>query len=249
MRKNSQYFLSVALTAALALFCSSVYAQEKSPTGAKPDFDMTASYIEACSCDMFCPCYFNTHSTHHMDEHHMDAHFCRANLVLKVDKGYYKNTKLDGAKVWVSTDLGSEWSTGKDSWAVINYDPSVTPEQRVALNDIIGQLYPFQWQKFDVDTQGFTWDVNEKTGVARAKMNNGKGEVVLERGKGDDPNREIVMQNLKYWQAQSNDGFRMWQNKHEELEGKGHKFSYDGTNGFLITIHFSGKAKTTVSGN
>src|SRR4029077_9453596 len=208
MRRNSQYFLFVALTAVLVLFCSSVYAQEKSPTGAKPDFDMTASYIEACSCDMFCPCYFNTHSTHHMDEHHMDAHFCRANLVLKVDKGYYKNTKLDGAKVWIATDLGSEWSTGKASWAVLNYDPSVTPEQRVALNDIIGQLYPFQWQKFDVDTQGFTWDVDEKTGVARAKMNNGKGEVVLERGKGDDPNHEIVMQNLKYWQAQSNDGFR-----------------------------------------
>jgi uncharacterized protein DUF1326 len=232
----------LALVVSLVYFTS--FAQEK-PSADKPDFDITASYIEACSCDMFCPCYFNTHSTNHMgmSEHHMEEHFCRANLVLKVDKGYYKATKLDGAKAWVSTDLGSEWSTGKDSWAVINYDPSVTPEQRAALNDIIGQLYPFQWQKFDVDTQGFTWDVNEKTGVARAKMNNGKGEVVLERGKGDDPNREIVMQNLKYWQAQSNDGFRMWKSKHEEFEGKGHKFSYDGTNGFLITIHFSGKAK------
>jgi len=28
------------------------------------------------------------------------------------------------------------------------------------------------------------------------------------------------MQNLKYWQAQSNDGFRMWKSKHEEFEGK-----------------------------
>src|SRR5260221_6192975 len=240
--------LVAVLVVAAGLIYFSSYAQEKS---AKPDFEMTASYIEACSCDMFCPCYFNTHSTNHMGmgEHHVDEHFCRANLVLKVDKGHYKETKLDGAKVWIATDLGSDWNTGKDSWAVLNYDPSVTPEQKTALNDIIGQLYPFKWQKFNVDTQGFTWDVDEKAGVARAKMNNGKGEVVLYKYKGDDPNREIVVQNLKYWTAQSNDGFRMWKNKHEEFEGKDHKFSYEGTNGFLITIHFSGQAKSVAANN
>ena len=117
----------VALAASLIYFTSS--AQEKT---SKPDFDMTASYIEACSCDMFCPCYFNTHSTNHMEmgEHHAEEHFCRANLVLKVDKGYYKDTKLDGTKVWISTDLGSDWSTGKDSWLVVNFDPSVSKDNK-----------------------------------------------------------------------------------------------------------------------
>ena len=243
MRRIALFFASFLLAMAVALVFFSTRAQEKSASAAKPDFDITASYIEACSCDMFCPCYFNTRSTHHMDEHHMEAHYCRANLVLKVDKGYYKDTKLDGAKVWVATDLGSEWSTGADSWAVVNYDPGVTPEQKAALNDIIGQLYPFKWQKFDVDTQGFTWMIDRKTGVAHAKMNNRKGEVVLEKVKGDDPNHEVVIHNLKYWQAQTNDGFRMWKSKHEAFDGKGHNFSYDGTNGFLITIHFSGMAK------
>src|SRR3981189_2998769 len=209
MRRVSRLLLLPLLALAASFIYFTSPAQEKT---SKPDFDMTASYLEACSCDMFCPCYFNTHSTNHMGmgEHHMDEHFCRANLVLKVDKGYYKSTKLDGAKVWIATDLGSDWSTGKDSWAVLNYDPSVTPEQKSALNDIIGQLYPFKWQKFDVDTQGFTWDVDEKAGGAKAKMNNGKAEVILKKEKGDDPNREIVMQNLTYWKSQSNDGFRMW---------------------------------------
>jgi hypothetical protein len=137
----------LALAPSLIYFTTS--AQEKS---SKPEFDMTASYIEACSCDMFCPCYFNTHSTNHMDEHQMDAHFCRANLVLKVDKGYYKETKLDGAKVWIATDLGSDWSTGKDSWLVVNFDPSVSKEQQAALADILGQVYPIPWQKKGVDT-------------------------------------------------------------------------------------------------
>ena len=229
----------LALAASLIYFTSS--AQEKS---SKPDFDMTASYIEACSCDMFCPCYFNTHSTNHMDEHQMDAHFCRANLVLKVDKGYYKDTKLDGAKVWIASDLGSDWSTGKDSWLVVNFDPSVSKEQQAALADILGQLYPIPWQKKAVETAAFSWNVDTKAGVAHAKMDSGKGEVLLERVKGDNPSDEVVVHNLKYWGAQSNDGFRMWKSQHEAFEGEGHKFSYDGTNGFLITIHFSGMAKS-----
>src|ERR1700686_3720784 len=107
----------LALAVSLVHFTSS--AQEKS---SKSDFEFTDNYIEACICNMFCPCYFNTHATHHMDGQQMDAHFCRANLVLKVDEGYYKDTKLDGAKVWLANDLGSDWSTGKDSWMVVNYD-------------------------------------------------------------------------------------------------------------------------------
>src|SRR6202795_4762771 len=185
----------LALAASLIYFTSS--AQEKS---SKPDFDMTASYIEACSCDMFCPCYFNTHSTHHinMGENHTAENFCRANLVLKVDKGYYKETKLDGAKVWIATDLGSDWSTGKDSWLVVNFDPSVSKEQQTAMADILGQLYPIPWQKKAVDTAAFSWNVDTKTGMAHAKMNNGKGEVILERVGGNNASHEVIIHNLKY---------------------------------------------------
>jgi len=241
LSRVARLFPFFAIVFAFSFLYFRSYAQEK-PSTDKPDFDITASYIEACSCDMFCPCYFNTRSTHHHE-----GEYCRANLVLKMDKGYYKETKLDGAKVWLAVDLGSDWSTGKDSWMVAHFDPSVTPEQKAALGDILGQLYPMKWQKADVDTAAFTWSVDNKAGVAHAKMNNGKGEVILERASGNDPNHEIVMRNLKYWLAQSNDGFRMWKSKHEAYDGHDHKFSYDGTNGFLITIHFSGKAKAAAA--
>jgi len=241
MRRLARVISPAFLVLAAGLIYFSSFAQEKS---SKSDFEMTASYIEACSCDMFCPCYFNTHSTNHMEEHHMDAHFCRANLVLKVDKGHYKETKLDGAKVWIGSDLGSDWSTGKDSWLVANFDPSVSKEQQAALLDILTQLYSaIPFQKKAVSNTAFSWDVDTKTGVAHAKMDDGKGEVVLERVAGNKPGEEVVMRNLKYWSAQTNDGFRMWKSKHEAFEGDGHKFSYDGTNGFLITIHYSGMAK------
>lgn len=207
-------------------------------SGSNRDFDITSTYIEACSCDMFCPCYFNTHSTAH--EH---AHFCRANLVFRVDKGHYKDVQLDGAKVWLSSDLGSDWSTGKDSWVVVTYDPSVSPAQQAALDDIVAQLYPFKWTWMKTDKAAFTWDIDTKAGVATAKRADGKGEVMLERVKGDNPGEEVVMKNLRYWNAQSNEGFRMWKSRHEMYEEQGQKFDYSGTNGFLITIHFTGAAK------
>jgi len=97
MRYLPRLLLLFMLAFAVSLIYFTTAAQEKTP---KADFDMTASYIEACSCDMFCPCYFNTHSTNHMDmgEKHAEEHFCRANLVLRVDKGTYKDVKLDGAR-------------------------------------------------------------------------------------------------------------------------------------------------------
>jgi hypothetical protein len=240
MKGTLVLILAIGLTGGLAL--AQYDAAPKDKAAAKPDFDITASYIEACSCDMFCPCYYNTRSTHHHE-----GDYCRANLVLRTDKGYYKDTKLDGAKVWLATDLGSDWSTGKDSWVVIHYDTAVTPAQKAAFNDILGQLYPMKWQHADVDTAGFSWKVDAKTGEAHAKMDNGKGEVVLERVVGNDPTHEVIVHNLKYWMAQSNNGFRMWKNKHEAFDGHGHNFSYDGTNGFLITIHFTGQAKAAAA--
>ena len=129
-----------------------------------------------------------------------------------------------------------------------NFDPSVSKEQEAALLDVLTQLYSaIPFQKKGVSHTAFSWDVDAKSGVAHAKMADGKGEVVLERVGGNKPGEEVVMRNLKYWSAQSNDGFRMWKSKHEAFEGDGHKFAYDGTNGFLITIHYSGMAKAAAA--
>src|SRR5260370_9549779 len=128
--------------------------------------------MEAWSWGMFCPCYFNDHSTNHMamGEHHAEEHFCRANLVLKVDKGNYKDVKLDGAKVWLGSDLGSDWSTGKDSWLEVNFDPSVSKEQQAALLDVLTHLYSaIPFQKKSVSNTAFPRDVDTKPAVAHAQ--------------------------------------------------------------------------------
>ena len=67
----------------------------------KPEWAMNATAIEACSCPMFCQCYFNTKPAGHGDHagHGGEAkHFCRANNAYKVNKGYVGTTNLDGGK-------------------------------------------------------------------------------------------------------------------------------------------------------
>ena len=244
MRRAFWLLLSLCLVVGIALAQYGKPAEGKATaqTAAKPDFKITASYIEACSCDMFCPCYFNDHATVHGS-----AHFCKFNNVLRVDRGYYKTTKLDGVKVWLSGDLGSEWGKGKADWLVVTFDPAVTKAQKEAMTDILFQLYPLKWNVLGVDSVPIDWKVEGDT--AHARLGNGNGEVILTRfaSNNNDSKQEVVIQNLKYWGAQSNTGFRMWKNKRHYYAGHGQKTEFSGTNGFLVTITFSGQAKKAAS--
>src|SRR5260370_20325443 len=79
-------------------------------TPGKPAWQMKADYVEACSCHLFCPCYFNQHAEH--------PH-CEFNMAVKVREGYSGNTDLAGAQSWLS---GRHWAaagTKKESECVL----------------------------------------------------------------------------------------------------------------------------------
>src|SRR5258708_39533660 len=71
-------------------------------TPGKPAWQMKADYVEACSCHLFCPCYFNKHAEH--------PH-CEFNMAVKVREGHSGNTDLAGGQV-----LGDRgpWGRGGD---------------------------------------------------------------------------------------------------------------------------------------
>jgi len=60
---------------------------------------MKAGYVEACSCHLFCLCYFNKHAEHP---------YCEFNMAVKVREGHSGKTNLTGAKYWLTGDLGDE---------------------------------------------------------------------------------------------------------------------------------------------
>ena len=198
---------------------------------------MNATAIEACSCPMFCQCYFNKQPAGHGGQAHGAGgdHFCKFNMAYKVNRGNYGETKLDGAKFWIAGDLGADFSKGNMDWAVLTFDPSVTPEQREGIKAILPQVFPAKWQSFSVAQDApVSWTATRDH--AEGKLDNGKlGEVVLNKFQGmtDDP---IVIKNLKYWGAPRNDGFVMMPNEVEAYRTGDKAFEFKGTNGFMITI-------------
>ncbi len=226
--------------AAFALITASP-ALAAGPSAGEKDWSINMSTIEACSCPMFCQCYFNTKPAGHMAHEGMaEEHYCRANNAYKVNRGHFGSTKLDGVKVWLSGDLGGDFSKGELDWAVLTFDPSTTPEQKTAMQEVFSHLFPVKWKSMTVAPDAaIEWTATKDQAVA--KLDGGKaGEVVLHRfpGNTSDP---VVIQNLKYWGAPRNDGFVLMPNEVEAYRLGDKAFEYKGTNGFMITVDMNSK--------
>lgn len=247
---------SLVLALVLALpFAASAWAAEETKSAAAtptPDWSMNATIIEACSCPMFCQCYFAPKPAAHAvaavahEGHSHDAtaeHYCRANNVFQVNKGMYGKTKLDGAKFWMAMDLGDDFSDGTMKWYVITFDPSVTKEQREGIAAVLPHLYPVKWEQPGVVAADLPIEWSHKGDLAVAKLDGGKaGEVVLNGGAvGRNKSTPVVIQNLKYWGAPRHDGFVLMPNEVEAYRLGPNAFEFKGTNGFMITFDINSK--------
>lgn len=226
-------FRSLGLLLVLGVVCFFFIGAADQPKSAA-DWHMNASIIEACSCPMFCQCYFATSPAGHEHGGHTE-HYCRFNNAFHVNKGHYGNTSLDNAKFWVAGDLGGDFSKGQTDWAVLTFDPSVTKEQRDGIIAVLGKLYPVQWKSFTVaKDQPMAWSASPA--MAAATLDGGKAaEVKMLKmdGMTSDP---VVIKNLRYFGAQRNDGFVLMPNTVEAYHLGDKPFEFHGTNGFMITF-------------
>src|SRR5215471_9543782 len=195
-------------------------------TSGKPAWQMKADYVEACSCHLFCPCYFNKHAEH--------PH-CEFNMAVKVRDGYSGTTNLTGAKYWLTGDLGDEWGTNKKGeWVVVSFDPATNKQQRDALAPMILKTYGLQWGELKV--QEAPIQIDRTQGMVTALLGGGQQATMrLQREPGAD-GKGVVLRNVKYFGAQNNDGFEMYRSLDHSANVQGHKFSYSDRNAFLISI-------------
>jgi hypothetical protein len=193
---------------------------------------------------MFCQCYFNSKPAAHARPgehgHHGSTHFCRANLAYKVNKGHFGQTRLDGAKFWVATDLGGDFSKGQMDWGVLYFDQALTRAQRDGITAVAARIFPVRWRSFRTAEASIDkWEITATGAVAL--MDGGRtAEVRLKkfRGMADEP---VVIRNLKYWGAPRNDGFIMAPNEVQAYRVGPKAFEFKGTNGFLITIDLTSR--------
>jgi hypothetical protein len=222
----------VLLVAALLV---GVSAWALAGTPATPEWAINVNTIEACSCPLFCQCYFNTAPAGHGHGEGGQSHYCRFNNAYRVNKGHFGMVSLDGAKFWIAGDLGGDFSQGQMDWAVLYFDRVLSPQQREAIGKIAGHMFPVKWHSLttaeaDIDTWRFDKD------SAVALMDGGKtAEVRLRRfaGMTDAP---VVIHNLRYWGLPRNDGFVMMPNEVEAYRVGPKAFEFKGTNGFMINL-------------
>jgi hypothetical protein len=218
-------------------------ASAAAPAASNVDWTMNATIIEACSCPMFCQCYFSPQPATHGPGCCLGGSpgtYCMFNNAYQVNAGHYGQVKLDGAKFWLGGDLGGDFSKGEMQWAVLTFDPSVTKEQREGIQAVLARVYPVKWNSFTVSPDApIEWKATRDR--AEARLDGGKGgEVILKKNQGmtDDP---IVIKNLRYWSAPRNDGFVLMQNQVEAYRRGAKTFEFKGSNGFMITFDINSK--------
>lgn len=231
-------FLQAAAVGAMATEAGMRHAFAQSRAAAGPEWALNATIIEACSCNMFCPCYFSTVPSAH-GHGAMAEHFCRFNMGYRVNDGQFGGTSLRGIKFWIAGDLGADFSKGAN-WAEITFDPAVTKEQRTAVTTIVPNVYPVTWKAFTMGADApVEWNATPERAVAR--LNGGKAaEVILKKNPGmtADP---VVISNLRYFGAPRNTGFILMPNEIEAYRVGKHPFEFKGTNGFMITYDITSK--------
>jgi hypothetical protein len=237
------------LSFTLVVVCLVAATAGQNKNGGAPMWAMNGTIIEACSCPMFCQCYFNAEPAGHGDHGQSTKHFCRFNNAIKVNRGHHGTVKLDGTKFWVAGDLGADFSKGQMDWAVLHFDKAVTPEQRKGIVEILTRLYPVKWNSFTVGPDAaMEWGHTKTRAVA--KLDGGKvAEVVLNKSAtADRADEPTTMTNLKYWGAPRNDGFVMMTNEVDAYRLGPKAFEFKGTNGFMITFDIDEKSAPPAPG-
>ena len=242
----SRTFLALSATLLGVLFSlTSAESQETKTT--EPDWSVNMTVIEACSCPVFCQCFFSGkppadggHAEHGAGK---ARHYCRFNQAYKVNVGHFETIRLDGAKFWFAGDAGEDFALPKLDWAILTFDSSVTKEQSNALLAILRNLRfyrPERWNSYEIGkSAAMSWSTTSDR--AEASLDGGKtAEVVLRRLKGmnDGP---VTLNNLKYFGYPRNDGFLLMPNEVEAYRVGGKAFEFMGSNGFMTTVEITSK--------
>jgi hypothetical protein len=219
--------VAAALGVAIALLAAT-------PADKSKTYNVTADTIEACSCPLFCSCYFGPSA---------DEHMCQANNVYKFRPGsHYGDVDLSNQVFWIALDLGGEWHHKPGpgmatEWAVVTFDKKTNKAQRDAILQIANTVFPVKWKHFSTREDSIEW--NNDPMKPHAKMASGLAEITVDKSATlrPDKNTPVVVKNLQYWFSGANDGFVLGYGTHHfdgDAAASAPKFSHEKRNGFTI---------------
>jgi hypothetical protein len=107
---------------------------------AAPDWRLEGEWIKNCNCAFGCPCDFNARPTNG---------FCKGLVGMRINKGNFEGTKLDGLCFAATVDFPGALHEGNGKMQPI-IDERATPEQRQALFNIFSGKYSAEGTLFQI---------------------------------------------------------------------------------------------------
>jgi hypothetical protein len=212
-------FVPVALTLALLVSAGvglvAVAAQQpgvRSGSGSTPDWHITATVAESCSCSVSCPCNFGG-SPSHMP--------CEGNRLISIARGHYGDVDLAGVSFLVTFEMRS--------WSKIYVSDRVSARQNAAVEALLPVAFAgFRAGMLSLQKAPITMDITD----TRVRFSGPESSVDMEvvKGLGGNP---IKVLNLPSPAFQDYTQFRSVRHEHNSAD---HSFSHSGTNGFTSTM-------------
>ena len=201
-----------ALVALLTLGALAAMTTAARLRAAEPNWHLTATVAESCSCAVSCSCNFGG------DPNRMP---CEGNRLIAIKSGHLDNVDLSGVSLLVTF--------GMRSWSKIYVSDKVTEAQMAAVE----QLLPIAFAGFQRGMLSFTKaPITMELGTERVKFSGPSSSVEMEvmRGFGGKPVQIMNLPNPAY------QGYTQYKSVVHQHKSDDHTFSYSGTNGFTSTM-------------
>jgi len=187
------------------------------PRAAEPNWHVTATVAESCSCTVSCPCNFGGEPTKNP---------CEGNRLIAIKSGHYENVDLAGVSFLVTFTMRS--------WSKIYVSDKVTDRQMAAVESLLPIAFAgFHRGMLSFTKAPITMDITEK----RVRFSGPESSVDMEvlSGFGGKP---VKVMNLPSPAFQDYTQYKSVSHTHVSDKTS---FSYSGTNGFTSTMDVGSK--------
>ncbi|MGE0448441.1 MAG: DUF1326 domain-containing protein [Vicinamibacterales bacterium] len=177
-----------------------------------PDWHITATVAESCSCTVACPCNFGG-SPNRMP--------CEGNRFIAITDGHYDDVDLAGVSFLVTFEMRQ--------WSKIYVGDGISDRQQAALEAVLPLAFGGFRSTMQSLTKGrLTMEMSED----HVRFSGPESSVDMEvmRGFGDRPVKILNLPNPAY---QDYTQYRSVSHSHQSAD---HHFSHSGTNGFTSTM-------------
>ena len=187
------------------------------PRAAEPNWHLSATVAESCSCNISCPCNFGGEPTRNP---------CEGNRLISIASGHYENVDLGGVSFLVTFTMRS--------WSKIYVSDKVSTAQMAAVE----ALMPIAFAGFHRGMLSFTKaPITMDITPQRVKFSGPESSVDMEvmNGFGGKPVKVLNLPNPAY---QDYTQYKSILHQHDSPD---HSFKYSGTTGFTSTMDVGSK--------